>query len=269
MTQSTFSVGIKNLEEALGVRFAERTNRRVLMTPLGKDLADQARLVLSEAAKLAETASCHHKPLSGSLRLGIIPTVSPFALPKVLPRIRRRHPYLRLSVKEGLSDDIYEDLLDGALDLIMLALPYDLDRLEVISLFKDPFFLVYHPDYNIKMKTFRIEGLKDGSILLLKDGHCLRDHALSACDIRHQNKISPYTTSSLHTLSQMVANNLGITFMPKIAIDGGLLNKARVKIRKLPAGAHREIGFAWHASSVRREEYLLFADYFRALAPAK
>lgn len=267
ITQSTLSTAIKNLEEALGIRLAERTSRKVLMTPLGKEIAAYARTVLTEVDNLAEAASRNREPLSGSLRLGVIPTISPFALPKVLPKIRRRHPQLDLSVKEGLSDEVYQDLLDGGLDLILLALPYELDKLEVVSLFKDPFLLVYHPEAGIKTKDFCEENLKDGSILLLQDGHCLRDHALSACDVRYKDKISPYTTSSLHTLSQMVANNLGVTFMPKIAVDSGLLSKTKVKVHSLPRSAYREIGFAWHAGSVRREEYLLFADYFRVLDP--
>lgn len=251
----------------MGVKFAERSNRRVLMTPLGKEIAAHARAVLAEVDALVEVVSQNREPLSGSLRLGVIPTISPFALPKVLPKIRRRHPQLKLSVKEGLSDDVYRDLLDGELDLILLALPYDLGGLEVVTLFKDPFLFVCHRDAGVKTKDLCEKNLKDGSILLLQDGHCLRDHALSACDIRYKDKISPYTTSSLHTLSQMVANNLGVTFMPKIAVNGGLLNMNHVKVHNLPRSAYREIGFAWHAGSVRREEYMLFADYFRALDP--
>lgn len=269
VTQSTVSLAIKNLENILGVKFAERTNRKVLMTPVGKELADHARAVLAEMDKLVDVISQQRQALSSSLRLGVIPTISPFALPKVLPKIRRAHPKLRLSVKEGLSDDIYQALLDGELDLILLALPYELERLEVLPIFKDPFLLAYHPQCGMAMKNFCEDNLKNGSLLLLQDGHCLRDHALSACDIRYRDKLSPYTTSSLHTLAQMVANNLGVTFMPKIAINSGLLNKTAIKLRTLPATAYRTIGFAWYAGSIRREEYLLFADYFRVLDPTK
>ena len=253
----------------MGVRLVKRTKRKVRMTPLGREVASQARTILAEVDRLVEIASQKQKPLSGSLRLGVIPTISPFALPKVLPTIRRRHPKLKLSIKEDLSDNIYHSLLDGELDLILLALPYELGSLKVISLFKDPFLLVHHPDAGIKMKRFNEEKLKNESVLLLEDGHCLRNHALMACNIRYRDKISPYTSNSLHTLAQMVANNLGITFMPKIAVDSGLLNKTRVNIDTLPRTAYREIGFAWHANSMRHDEYMLFADYFRTLNPNK
>ncbi len=269
VTQSAFSVAFKELEETLGVRLAERSSRSVVFTPLGREAVEHARRVLSEAENMVDVVAGKSKPLAGCLRLGVIPTIAPFILPKALKKILHGHPELKLSVKEDLTHRIYRDLAYGELDLILVALPFEFKGATVLPLFRDRFMLAYKRGTALfDPDRYHEDKLPDASILLLEDGHCLRDHALSACSLKHTSKISPYTTNSLHTLVQMVNSDLGITFVPQIAVNNGLLVKTDVETRALPSNAYREIGFVWRRSSVREEEFHLFAEPFRELAPA-
>ena len=268
VTQSAFSVAFKELEITLGAKLADRSSRSVVFTPLGREVVEYAHRILTEAENMVDTVSCRNEPLTSMLRLGVIPTIAPFLLPAALKKIAHDYPDLKLHVKEGLTYEIYEDMTSSALDLILVALPFDFKNAVILPLFRDDFLLAYKRDTKLfSLDQYDEEALPEASILLLQDGHCLRDHALSACNLKDEHKISPYTTSSLHTLVQMVNNDLGITFIPQIAIGSGLLADTDVEVRKMPGGACREIGFVWRKGSARAEEFRLFAKPFAELAP--
>ena len=264
VTQSAFSIAIKELESTLNVSLVDRTNRSVVFTTIGKQVAQQARLVLFDLEGIADIAKISQQPLSGTLKMGVIPTIAPFLLPKILPKIRKRFPRLELYLKEEQTKKIHRLLLDGKLDILLLALPFELSNTEQTVIYKDPFKLAYKKGTHlIDANNFSPNKLNKESILLLEDGHCLRDHALSACSIGNKNNIAKFTASSLYTLIQMVDNDLGVTFVPQMAIDGGLLKNTRVQTKDLEDKAYRNIGLAWRKSSVRKQEFGLLADTIR------
>ena len=264
VTQSAFSVAIKELESVLNTSLVDRTNRSVVFTSAGKQVADQARLVLFDLEGIVDIAKTSQEPLSGVLKMGVIPTIAPFLLPKILPKIRKRFPKLELYLKEEQTKKIHSLLLDGELDILLLALPYDLANTETVSIYNDAFKLAYRKGTNlIDPDHFSPNKLNKETILLLEDGHCLRDHALSACSIGRKDNVSKFTASSLYTLIQMVDNDLGVTFIPQMAIDSGLLKNTRVESKTLKDKAYRKIGLAWRKSSVRKQEFKLMADAIR------
>ena len=269
VSQSTFSLAIKELESLLGAKLVDRNSRQVLFTPFGRDVVEQARAVLRETDRLVEIASRGKEPFTGRLRLGVIPTIAPFVLPEMLPDIRRRWPKLRLSIREDLTLRLHEELLAGHLDLILIALPFDLKGVETLVLFRDRFKLAYRNGTQLfNPRRYHEAELPDGSILLLEDGHCLRNQALSACHVENVAKISPYSASSLYTLVQMVNNDLGVTFVPEMACSGRLLARTNVEVMNMPRAAYREIGFAWRKGTVRTPEYRDFSTAFEKLDPA-
>lgn len=185
----------------------------------------------------------------------------PFLLPKVLPSIRKEFPKLELYLMEDVTLRIYGELMSGELDWILLALPYELKSVETLKLFKDRFRLACRKDSKlIDPQNYRANRLQRESVLLLEDGHCLRNHALSACRIRHTEKVSRFSARSLHTLLQMVDSDLGITFIPEMADGSALLKNSRIKTYPLPESSYREIGLAWRKSSVRHEEFKMLAE---------
>ena len=261
VTQSAFSVAIKDLEELLNVSLVDRTNRSVVFTSAGTRVAQQARLAIFDIEGIVDIAKSVQEPLSGVLKMGVIPTIAPFLLPKILPKIRKNFPKLELYLKEEQTKKIHELLLDGELDLLLLALPYDLTNTESISIFNDAFKLAYKKGTDlIDPDNFSPNKLNKEAILLLEDGHCMRDHALSACNLGRKAKISKFSASGLYSLIQMVDSDLGVTFIPQMAIDSGLLKNTKVQIKDLKDKSYREIGLAWRKSSVRKHEFRLLAD---------
>ena len=264
VTQSAFSVAIKELETSLNVSLVDRTNRSVVFTSTGKLVVQQARLAIFDLEGIVDITKSCQKPLSGKLNMGIIPTIAPFLLPKILPSIRRKFPDLELYLKEEQTKNIHQLLLDGELDVLLLALPFELRNTESEFICNDEFLLAYHKDTKlIDPNKFTPNKLNKESILLLEDGHCLRDHALSACRINNKDKVSKFSASSLYSLIQMVDSDLGVTYVPQMAIDGGLLKKTKVKTAKLKEKPYREIGLVWRKSSVRKQEFKLLADVIR------
>jgi len=265
VSQSAFSVAIRDLEQLLGVRLAERTNRRVTVTPEGREIATQARLCLRDLEGLADIARERSRPLAGPLRLGVIPTIAPFLLPAVLPKIRRRFPDLQLFIREGLTDALAGELLAGTLDLVLLALPHPLHNVEVMPLFRDRFLLACRADTRlVDPKNFSVNQLPPESILLLEEGHCMRDHALSACRLRNRTKLSGFAASSLHTLLEMVDGDLGVTFVPAMAVGSGLLKHTAIRTWPLRDDSFREIALAWRQSSARGKEFRQLGEIIRA-----
>jgi len=261
VTQSAFSVAIKDLEEILNVSLVDRTNRSVVFTSVGKSVAQQARLAIFDMEGIVDLCKSEQEPLSGVLKMGVIPTIAPFLLPKILPKIRKKFPNLDLYLKEEQTKKIHQLLLDGELDVLLLALPFELSNTETLSIFNDAFKLAYRRGTKlIDPDNFAPNKLNEESIMLLEDGHCIRDHALSACNIGRKNKISKFSASGLYSLVQMVDSDLGVTFIPQMAIDSDLLKNTRVQVKDLKDKSYREIGLAWRKSSVRKNEFTLLAD---------
>ena len=259
VSQSAFSVAIKELEKTLGGQLVDRTNKSVTITNLGREVHGQSQAVMAELQKLHDLAQGNLKPLSGRLAVGMIPTIGPFIMPALLPYLKANYPELALEIHEGKTADIYQQLMEGRLDVVLLALPYDLRSVETLSLFKDPFRLIHGSQYNIEQKSFNINRLEDGSVLLLDDGHCLRDHAISACRIQHVDKVSHFTASSLLTLIAMVRQNLGVSFIPEMAVNSGLIDDDIV-VKAMDKKAYREVGLAWRKGSMRAKEFKLLGQ---------
>lgn len=264
VSQPAFSVAIQELESALNVQLVDRTNKNVTITHIGKDIAGQARLVIRDLEGLVELAKENQQPLSGQLNLGVIPTIAPFLLPGLLPKLRKSYPGLELYLTEDQTDRVYASLMNGDLDVILIALPYDLKNVESMTLFRDHFYLACRKDTKlIDPDHYSIEQLPQESVLLLEDGHCLRDHALSACKIRNQDKISNVTASSLLTLIQMVDADLGVTFIPEMALGSSMLKNTQVKTWPIKPGSYREIGLVWRKGSMRMSEFKLLGEFIK------
>jgi len=263
VSQSALSSGISELEQILGAQLVDRTNRQVTVTSIGQRIAVQARLCLQDLDSLVELAQGASEPLAGELRLGIIPTVAPFVLPIVLPKLRRKHPRLQLYLAEGQTDRIYRQLMAGELDVILLALPWEMRGVETEELYRDGFCLAYRDGTErVDPENYRINRLDADSVLLLEDGHCLRDHALAACKIRNSQKVAPFAASSLLTLVEMVDADLGITFLPEMARGTSILRNTRVKLAPLGEDSYRTIGLAWRKGSRRADEFRMLGSFF-------
>ena len=264
ISQSAFSTAIQDLETLLNAQLVDRTKRQVTVTALGQEVATQARLCLRDIDSLVEIAGQRREPLAGSLRLGVIPTIAPFLLPTLLPRLRKTFPELKLYLIEDQTERIHERLLEGELDVLLLALPYDLRSVESMPLFDDRFCLaVRQGSKAVDPDNYRYNRLQAESILLLEDGHCLRDHALAACKIRNTEKVSRFAASSLLTLVEMVDADLGITFLPEMARDSALLRNTRVRMYPMDEQSHRTIGLSWRKGSARDDEFRLLGEFIR------
>ncbi len=262
VSQSAFSNAIQELEALLEVQLVDRTNRSVTITAMGQQLATQARLCLRDVESLVEMARGQREPLTGELHLGVIPTIAPFLLPAALPRLRRKYPKLQLYLHEDQSQRIYDRLMDGELDVILLAFPYDMRGVATLPLFKDRFALAYRQGTErVDPDNYRFSRLDTDSILLLEDGHCLRDHALAACKIRNTQKVRRIGASSILTLVEMVDADLGITFLPEMARDSLILKNTRVRLQPLEENAYRTIGLAWRKGTDREEEFRMLGDF--------
>ena len=258
VTQSTLSAGLRELETLLGVTLVERTRRVVRFTPVGERVVAKAYVVLREADDLADLARAAAKPLGGDLRLGVIPTIAPFLLPRLLPGLRAAYPDLKLFLREEASGPACEALARGQLDAVLLALPWDCGDVTTLSLFADPLYLAFHPDdLPNPPATMRPAAIDASRLLLLEDGHCLKDHALAACG-RTLRPDAAIVGTSLHTLVQMVANRLGCTLVPQMAIAAGILAGTPVAARPI-SGDHaaRDVALVWRARSPRAAEFTL------------
>lgn len=265
VSQSAFSNAIKELEIRLDTQLVDRTNRRVTITATGQQIATQARLCLRDVESLMELAAGQQQPMTGSLKLGVIPTIAPFLLPRTLPKLRRKFPDLLLYLIEDQTHRIYERLMDGELDVLLLALPWEMRGVETEVLFNDRFCLAIRQGTSrVDPENYRFNRLDADSVLLLEDGHCLRDHALAACKIRNTQKVQPFAASSLLTLVEMVDADMGITFLPEMARDSALLRNTRVRMYPLGENSHRKISLAWRKGSGRVEEFGMLGEFFRS-----
>jgi LysR family hydrogen peroxide-inducible transcriptional activator len=264
VTQSTLSAGIKELETLLGVQLVERDRRKVRLTAVGEGAVARARELLAAATDLAEAARSATRPLSGPLRLGAIPTIAPYLLPRVLPALRRAHGDLQLYLRDDLTERLLEQLRGGRLDVALIALPFDTGDLFVRELFKDEFwFVAREDDPAVRKQALAIRKIDTGDLLLLEEGHCLRDHAIAACGPRRGTWESRVEATSLTTLIQMVEGGLGVTLLPRITLDAGILNGTRLVARPFsPPTPSRTVALVARRSSPRRRDADLLADFF-------
>jgi LysR family hydrogen peroxide-inducible transcriptional activator len=266
VTQSTLSAGLRELESLLGIVLVERTRRVVRFTPLGLKIADKGARVLREAEELAALARASGKPLSGDLRMGVIPTIAPFLLPRVLGPLRQQWPELKLYLREETSGAACESLHRGHVDCVLLALPYACGDIEHADLFDDKLYVAIQAAQAEGMPA-RIPSsqIDERRLLLLEDGHCLKDHVLAACNRPELRAEATMMGTSLHTLVQMVDNGLGLTMLPEMAIDAGILDHTNVVARPLEADyPSRRIALVWRSGSPRDKEFRLLAEALKA-----
>ena len=268
VTQPTLSSGIQELERTLGAAVVDRARSGVILTAVGEEALRRALLILNEAEELVEAAKNAGQPLTGRFRLGVIPTVAPFLLPRVLPVLRARFPKLRLFLREDLTQRLIASWRAGQLDAALIALPFDMHGLDWAHVSDDELLAAMPAGHPLaKLKSADPAQLAREDLILLEDGHCLRDHALAACGLKPPKTAAGeegFAATSLPTLVQMVSSGLGVTFLPAMAVAAGLTDPASVATRPIaPAHASREIVVAWRAGSNRAAEGRLMAEALR------
>ena len=234
VTQSTLSAGLKELEDALGAPLVERDRQTVLMTPIGLEVVNRARAILAATQDLMEIAAGAGEPMTGLLRLGVIPTIAPFLLPHSLPLLRERYPKLRLALREDLTANLLLRLADGQLDFALIALPYDAANLLVEPLFDDDLWIVGRKsDPEVQARKVNVTPSISNRLLLLEEGHCLRDHALYACGPSIGRSSEGVEATSLLTMVQMIESGLGIGLVPEMAVRSGLTESPNLVARPM------------------------------------
>jgi len=266
VTQSTLSAGIKELETQLGVQLVERDKHHVRLTTVGEDVAARARELLASATDLAEAARSAARPLCGPLRLGAIPTIAPYLLPGVLPALRRAYPELKLYLREDLTARLLERLRASRLDVALIALPFETGDLHVRELFKDDFaFVAREGDPAVRAKAVPLRKIDTKDMVLLEEGHCLRDHAIAACGPRRAAWGPRVEATSLTTLIQMVEGGLGVTLLPRITLDAGILKSTRLVARPFASAApSRTLALVARRTSPRRRDADLLSEFLVA-----
>ena len=266
VSQSTLSAGLRDLETLLGVTLVERTKRAVRFTPLGNAVVAKAHKLLREAEELSDLVQSSGQPLVGEVRMSVIPTIAPFLLPRMLPRLRRERPQLKLFLREEPSAAALESLHHGRADCVLLALPFATGEVEKETIELDALFVAFpKDDPRDPPDEIPPELIDESRLLLLEDGHCLKEHALAACNRPEMRASATMIGTSLHTLVQMVDNGLGLTMLPEMAIDAGILNGTDVIARPLKSDtANREIALVWRKNSPRSDEFRLLAEELRA-----
>lgn len=279
VSQPTLSTQIRKLEEELGVSLVERAPRRVMLTPIGAEIAERARKIVADAEQLSEIARRSRDPEAGTVRLGVFPTLAPYLLPHVLPAIRARYPRLELLLVEEKTDQILARLRDGRLDAGVLALPLHDEQLHVAPLFDEPFVLAVPRGHALAGRaSLAVGDLDDRHLLLLEEGHCLRDQALDVCRLAGADERDGFRATSLETLRQMVAAGVGITLLPVLAVQPPVPPSPDIALVPFRRPApHRRIAMVWRRSSamgaflqkLAAEFARLPAELLRAPAPAR
>jgi LysR family transcriptional regulator, hydrogen peroxide-inducible genes activator len=253
VSQPTLSAQLKKLEESLGVQLIERAPNNVSLTPAGQEIVARARRILEASDEVVTLARSHRDPLAGRLRLALLPTIGPYLLPHVAPLIRKSLPRLELRLYEYQTDDMLERLHAGELDVGILALPVDLQGLEACELYREAFVVALPERHPLATHdTLRAADLKNETLLLLEDGHCLRDQALEVCSRSGVREQQDFRATSLETLRQMVATGAGVTLLPELAGRGAYRNARGVVLRPFTRPAPvRHIGAVWRKSTAR------------------
>ena len=270
VSQPTLSTQIRKLEAELGVALVERAPRRVMLTAVGREIADRARRVIAEVEQMGVIARRSQDPEAGTVRLGLFPTLGPYLLPHVVLRLRQRFPRLELLLVEEKTDQILARLRDGRLDAGLLALPLHDEQLHVESLFVEPFVLAVPRQHALAQRTsLRLRDLDHQHLLLLEEGHCLRDQALDVCALAGAGERDGFRATSLETLRQMVAAGVGITLLPNLAVQPPVPPSPEIALLPFHGEApSREIAMVWRRSSAMGGFLLQLAQEFRALPQA-
>ncbi|PHY13290.1 LysR family transcriptional regulator [Caulobacter sp. B11] len=270
VTQPTLSAGIQELEKILGAAVVDRARSGVILTAAGQEAVRRGNAILNQTEDLVQAARGAGQPLAGRFRLGVIPTVAPYLLPRALPVLRERFPKLRLFLREDLTQRLIAALKAGALDAALIALPYDMTGLAWAHVEDDELLAAAPANHPMALQD-RVspESLEGDDMILLEDGHCLRDHALAACGLEPPRGVGDeesFAATSLPTLVQMIGSGLGISFLPAMAVEAGLTDHAAVTVRPLnTAKSSREIVVAWRAGSSRADEGRLLAATLQAV----
>lgn len=267
VTQSTLSAAIQELESLLGVQLFERSHRKVTPTEPALAMAEKAEQIVRLSKSLVELVQEKGQAMTGNLRLGVIPTIGPFLLPRVLPDIRQLYPELKLLLIEDQTANLLKRMQEGSLDAIILALPYDIGKLENKIFWEENFLVAVPGDHELtKLETINSQQLPAEELLLLEEGHCFSEHALEACQMKRLGKSSAFQGTSLYTLIQMVASGQGVTFVPEMAANSALINVENIQFRPLSeAGPHRQIGLAWRPSFPKKQDLFVLADSLNQL----
>lgn len=269
VSQPTLSTQIRKLEDELGVSLVERAPRRVMLTPVGREIADRARRIIADVDQMSELARRSRDPEAGSVRLGLFPTLGPYLLPHVLPAIRARFPRLELLLVEEKTDQILTRLRDGRLDAGLLALPLHDDQLHAEPLFDEPFVLAVPRTHPVASRTaLRTADLENLDLLLLEEGHCLRDQALDVCHLAGAGERDGFRATSLETLRQMVAAGVGVTLLPTLAVQPPVPPSPDIALLPFEGDPpHRRIAMVWRKSSATGAFLMQLAEQFRSLPP--
>ena len=269
VSQSTLSSGIQELEKLLNIKLIERTKRNVLLTPLGKQISESAQKIILEMNNVLDSAKSEQESLTGETKLGIIPTIAPYLLPNIMPRIKKKFPKLDLRLVEDQTAKILAMLYQGNLDIAIIAKPYKTEKLVVKILKKDYFYVALpfnSPLAKDNKNNLNSHEINKSNMLLLDEGHCLREHALQSCDAKTIKNVDAFKATSLLTLVQMVANGTGITLIPELIINSQMLKRNKIKIIQYEKKQYyRDIVMCWRASSPRQNDFIelkkIFLDY--------
>ncbi|HUB48807.1 MAG TPA: LysR substrate-binding domain-containing protein [Acetobacteraceae bacterium] len=261
VTQSTLSAGLLTLERQLDASILDRSaGKHVVFTPLGQELVEHARTALTALAAVTEAADAARAPMSGPLRIGVIPTIGPFLVPRLMPALREAFPRLKPWLREDTTANLVTRLEAARLDVAVLALPCDCGTADQVTLARDEFLVALPPNHPLAgIDAVPTAALASERLLLLEEGHCLREQALAVCGLMAGERgeaVDGFAATSLHTLVQMVASGLGVTLLPRLAVCTGVLTGTEVVLRPLAgAGAWRTLGLAWRRNAPRAPEY--------------
>ncbi len=261
VTQSTLSAGIKELENILDQNLVVRGRKNVTLTAFGVETSNKAREILHQTDEIAARALAIKSPLAGPLRLGVIPTIAPYFLPQILPNIQEKFPALELQIHEDLSHRIVKKLQQGTLDLLLMAFPFETQGISQMLLFEEQFYFACPKGQEPHKEKFSTVDLNEETLLLLDDGHCLRDHAIAACGLQQPNSQKTYSATSLQTLVQLVNNGYGTTLLPEMAAQSHNLPRNISILEFIDPKPTRQIGLAWRSGNPRRTEFETFARF--------
>ncbi|AAX75940.1 hypothetical protein P053_00144 [Brucella abortus 01-4165] len=266
VTQSTLSAAIQALEAELGATLIDRTGRRMQMLPAGEDFLARARDIVALIEELPEHARQAEHPLTTRLRMGVIPSIAPFLLPKVLPATAKAFPELQLTVREGLTRSLLESLRSGTLDVALVAHPYDLDEFEIAEIGRDPFLLAVRRDHALANRdSVEASDIDDQPFLLLETGHCLREHVMAAIGSKPAQMSGDVHATSIMTLVQLVQFGMGVTLLPQLAIKAGVTRGTDLSVVPYEGKYNfRSLVLAWRTNAARRNEFQLFANHLRS-----
>lgn len=269
ITQPSLTAAIQELENLLGLPVLDRSQRKkVVFTAFGEQVLKTARSVVRDMNALSEQAKMMSKPLSGPMRLGLIPTIAPYLLPQILPPLQKQFPDMDFQITEDLSNSLIEKLHGGKIDIAIMAFPFETPDLNQQIFFEEPFFCAANNN-RYKKQKLKLGDLDNQNVLLLEDGHCLRDHALSACKLQDIHKQKSFSATSLQTLVQMVQQDYGITLLPEMVVQNGLIpNKVSVHAFQNPVPT-RKIGAAWRKKDPLAQDLNIVIKHLKSVLISK